>query len=216
MYTRRRIALLSIGLCILIGCGEKEKFVRKANPNFKGVAQRFENYGFSMKLYPEYKNVSAKNDAYCFIPENEMDKKLPKNLAILFWGRDAGLYQNYKDAFSKPQNSQDQDAEILINLEELGLNDKLVKSYKMNKPGFDLACVLWTREKKLFKKYNRLRLELFPKNKKQQITVVMKGDEEDINKLLDMAESIQTFPIKEKLVEKVEKHVHDSTCQHED
>jgi hypothetical protein len=200
-----------MGLCVFIGCGDKEeKFVRNANPDFKGVVQRFEDYGFSITLYPEYKKVAAKNNAYCFIPANELDKKTPKNLAILFWGRDKELYKNYTNAFSKPQNSQD--VEMLINLEELGLRGKLIKAYKMDKQGFDLACVLWTREQKLLKKYNRLRLELFPKSKKQQITVVMKGDTEDMNKLLDMAESIETFPIKEKLVDK---HVHDAACQHE-
>ncbi|MDI6781896.1 MAG: hypothetical protein QME49_07340 [bacterium] len=212
MYTRQRIALLAIGLCVFIGCGEKKQsFIRKANPNFKGIVQRFEDQGFSIKLYSEYKKVAAKKDAYCFIPENEMQKKFPNNLAILFWGRDAGLYKNYKTAFSKPQNFQD--VELLINLEELGLRGKLIKAYKMDKQGFDLACVLWTKEQKFLKKYNRLRLELFPKNKKYQITVVMKGKEEDMNKLLDMAESIETFPIKEK---SVETHVHDNTCQHED
>ncbi|MFH1961476.1 MAG: hypothetical protein ABIJ30_01170, partial [bacterium] len=101
----------------------------------------------------------------------------------------------------------------MLNLEELGLKGKLVKAYKIDKPGFDLACVLWTKEQKLFEKYNRLRLELFPNNKKQQITVIMKGDDEDINKMLDMAESIGTFPIKENLVKK---HTCDDKCHHDD
>lgn len=190
MYVQQRIVLLAIGLCVFIGCGEKEKFVRKASPNFKGGVQRFENYGFSIKLYPEYKKVTEQNDACCFIPENEMNKKFPANLAILFWCRDEGLYKNYNNAVSKPQNFQN------VNLEELGVRGKLIKAYKMDKSGFDLACVLWTREQKLLKKYDRLRLELFPKNKKYQITVVMKGDDKDMNKLLDMAESIETFPIR--------------------
>ena len=211
MYTRRRIALLAIGLCIFIGCEEKEKFVRKANPDFKGVVQRFENYGFSMKLYSEYKKVAAQNTAYCFIPENELDKNFPENLAVVFWGRDERLYENYKDIFSKSQNSKN--AETLLDLEELGLKGKVIKAYKLDKPDFDLACVIWTKEQKLFNKYNRLRLELFPKNKKQQITVVMKGDDENMNKLFDMAESIGTFPIEAK---SVKKHVHDKTCQHGD
>ncbi|MFH1859892.1 MAG: hypothetical protein ABH870_02595, partial [bacterium] len=160
MYTRQRIVVLAIGLCVFIGCGEKGKFVRKANPDFKGTVQRFENYGFSIKLYPEYKKVAHENNACCFIPESEMDKKFPKNLAILFWGRDGELYKSYNNAVSKPQDSQDIDE--ILNLDELGLKGKLVKAYKINKPGFDLACVLWTREQKFFEKYNRLRLELFP------------------------------------------------------
>ncbi|MBI4778299.1 hypothetical protein HY792_05220 [Candidatus Desantisbacteria bacterium] len=212
MYAQQKIALLAIGLCVVIGCGKKEeKFVRKANPDFKGVIQRFEKYGFSIKLYSEYTKVADKSNAYCFIPENDLNKKFPKNLAILFWNRDEGLYENYSNAVSKPQNSQD--VTVLLNLEELGIKDNLVKVYKMNKPGFDLACVLWTREQKLLKKYNRLRLELFPKDKKHQITVVMKGADVDMNKLLDMAESIETFPIKKK---PIEQHVHDDTCQHEE
>ncbi|MFH1961483.1 MAG: hypothetical protein ABIJ30_01205, partial [bacterium] len=40
----------------------------------------------------------------------------------------------------------------MLNLEELGLKGKLVKAYKIDKPGFDLACVLWTKEQKLFEK----------------------------------------------------------------
>ncbi|MEK7273864.1 MAG: hypothetical protein AAB110_01275 [Candidatus Desantisbacteria bacterium] len=211
MYTRRRIALLAIGLCIFIGCEEKEKFVRKATPDFNGVVQRFENYGFSIKLYSEYKKVAAKDTAYCFIPEKDLDKNFPENLAVVFWGRDERLYENYSSTFSKLQNFQN--AKASIKLEELGLKGKVIKAYKMDNPNFDLACVIWTKEQKLFNRYNRLRLELFPKNKKQQITVVMKGADENMNKLFDMAESIETFPIKAK---SVEKHVHDNTCQHGD
>ncbi len=209
MYTRRKIALLAIGLCIFIGCKENGKFVRKANPDFKGVVQRFENYGFSMKLYSEYKKVADEDTAFCFIPEKDLDKNLPENLAVVFWGRDKKSYKDYSNIFSKPQDSQN--AETVLNLEELGLKGKVIKAYKMDNPDFDLACVIWTKEQKLFNRYNRLRLELFPKNKKQQITVVMKATDEHMNKLFDMAESIGTFPIEAK---SVEKHVHDNTCQH--
>lgn len=200
MYARRKVLLLAIGLCVIIGCGEKkETFVRKANLDFKGNVARFEYHGFSMKLYPEYKIITSGENAFCFVSDTNVNKNISKNLAILFWNRDAGLYKQYSDAVSKPQNFQDVD--MLIKLEELGVTDKLIKAYKMNKPDFDLDCVLWTKDNKPFrKKANRVRLELFPKDKKYQITVVMSGDEKDLNQMFDMAESIKTFPRKNKLI----------------
>lgn len=202
----QKVLLLAIVLCVLIGCGEKkETFIRKANPDFKGNTARFVKYGFSMKLYPEYKNVKSDDHAFCFVPiNNGVYKKTRKNLAVIFWPRDAGLYKKYNDAVSKPENFQDVD--MLIKLEELGVTDKLVKAYKMDKSDFELACVIWTKEHKLLKKQcHRLRLELFPKNRKYQITVVMTGYEEDLNKLFNMAESIGSFPVKEKSIKKYDK-----------
>ncbi len=198
MYARGRIVLLSIMLCVIIGCGEKkETFIRKANPDFKGNTARFVKYGFSMKLYPEYKNVASSDHAFCFVPINAANKNTPKNMAVIFWPRNEGLYKKYEDAVSKPENFQDVD--MLLKLEELGVTDKLVKAYKMDKPDFELACVIWTKEHKLLKKQlHRLRLELFPKNRKYQITVVMNGYEKDLNKLFNMAESIGSFPVKAK------------------
>ncbi|OIP38899.1 hypothetical protein AUJ95_06145 [Candidatus Desantisbacteria bacterium CG2_30_40_21] len=198
----KKALLLAIVLCVFIGCGEKKgTFIRKANPDFKGHTAQFVRYGFSIKLYPEYKNVAGDDHAFCFVPNNEASKGTRKNLAVLFWPRDAGLYKKYLDAVSNPENFQDVD--MLIKLEELGVTDKLVKVYKMNKPDFELACVIWTKEHKFLKKqFHRLRLELFPKNKKYQITVVMNGYEGDLNKLFNMAESIGSFPVKEKSIKR--------------
>ncbi|MBI4753377.1 hypothetical protein HY793_03260 [Candidatus Desantisbacteria bacterium] len=201
----QKVLLLAIMLCVFIGCGEKkETFVRKASPDFKGNTARFVRYGFSMKLYPEYENVASDDHAFCFVPNNMTGKDTQKNLAVLFWPRDEGLYRKYRDAVSKPENFQDVD--MLLKLEELGVTDKLVKAYKMDKPDFELACVLWTKEHKLLKKQcYRLRLELFPKNRKYQITVVMNGYEGDLNKLFDMAESVGSFPVKAKSIKKSDK-----------
>ncbi|MFH1096918.1 MAG: hypothetical protein ABH886_08985 [Candidatus Desantisbacteria bacterium] len=202
MYIRREVLLLALVLCVLIGCGERKgTFIRKANPDFKGNTARFVRYGFSMKLYPEYKNVASDDHAFCFAPDNGTNKDTPKNLAVLFWPRDEGLYKKYRDAVSKPENFQDVD--VLLKLEELGVTDKLVKAYKMDNPDFELICAIWTKEHKLLKKQcYRLRLELFPKNRKYQITVIMNSYEENLNKLFDMAESIGSFPVKAKSIKK--------------
>jgi uncharacterized protein YunC (DUF1805 family) len=202
LYTRRVGLIMICVVLLLTGCSKKEdEFVRIAAPDFKGNVNRFEKFGFSIRLYPEYKKVAERYNAVCFIPEDQMDKKTPDNVAVIFWPRDEGLFKKYKDAFSKPQNFQDVD--ILIKLEELGVTDKLIEAYKIDMENTDLACLFWTQESKLFKKCQRIRVEIFPDNGEQHITVVMKGKKEDVNKMLDMVDSIEIFSIEEKYLKEL-------------
>lgn len=164
-----------------MGCGQEELRLPEAKTDFSGEFYENRDYGFKIKLYPEYKKIKEEGDAVLFAQKDG-------NITILFWkeGGEA-IKQFYQTVYREKERLKDKKV-----LSALGLERKpeLFEPFKAEK---SCSFIILTTEREGFERAIKIRIEIFPEGKDSQITVIGIANEKGLNKVWEMINTITFF-----------------------
>ena len=164
-----------------MGCGQKEVRLPEVKTDFSGEFYENQDYGFKIKLYPEYKKVKEEGEAVLFAQKDG-------NISILFWkeGGEA-IKQFYKGVYKKKEMLSEKKV-----LSALGIERKpeFFEPFRAEKAE---SFIILTTEREGFERVIKVRIEIFPEGGNSQITVLGIANEKGLKKVWDMINTITIF-----------------------
>jgi hypothetical protein len=177
-------ALLPILLLFLAHCSQKEFKNLQVDPDFAGQFYENRDFGFAIKLYPEYEKIREEEESVLF----SSDIREGINIVILFWKGAKEIKQFYEAVFENKERLKDREI-----LSGLGIEKQPQFCEEFNIENGD-SYIIVTKERKGFRSYFRVRLEIFPKKEDTQITIIARSRVDKIEKVWSMFSTIKIEP----------------------
>lgn len=161
-----------------MGCGQEELKLPQAKTDFSGEFYENQDYGFKIKLYPEYKKIKEEGGGVLFAEKDG-------NITILFWKEGGEAIKQFYQAVYKDKGMlKDKKA-----LSALGIERKP----EFFEPFITNSFIILTTEREGFERVIKVRIEIFPEGGDSQITVLGIANEKGLKKVWDMINTITIF-----------------------